>query len=456
MSESLVEIELPPASSDAPPSAVPATHLPTAASTPVAVSPPHRKPLPEVSAKRSLLREQMVLLRLALRVATELSPRALWKMLYLYAAKGAGAIWAYKRRLAKGELYPPFLFIAITNSCNLRCHGCWVEKEGEGHVLGLDEIDLMIESGKRRKSYYYTLLGGEPFLVKDIWKIFETHSDCYFQTITNGMIFTEANVERLKRLGNVTPLVSLDGFEQQNDLRRGDGVWQAAMKGLERLKEAKLFYGIATTATGLNLEEVMSDEYVEYFIERGAMYIWYYVYRPMSPEPHTEYCVSEEQLLWLRRRLLELRRKHPILIIDTYWTADGEAFCPAATGLGFHIGPKGSIEICPALSFATDNVQNHQDDLWDAFDQNDLLRTFQGFVQERTKGCVILENPQELHDQLRELNAQDTSGRDTAFDELNALTPRHSHHLPGREVPEDFWFYRLLKKNVFFGMGAIG
>ena len=24
-----------------------------------------------------------------------------------------------------------------------------------------------------------------------------------------------------------------------------------------------------------------------------------------------------------------------------------------------------------------------------------------------------------------------------------------------KEIPEDFWFYRLLKKNVFFGMGAI-
>lgn len=463
MSESLIQIGTP-ASPHAPPSAVPATHLPPE-SNPATGDRARsvRRPVPDVApSRRSFLREQLVLLRLGLRVLRGLSPKALWKMLYLYAGKGAGAIWAYKRRLAKGELYPPFLFIAITNSCNLRCHGCWVEKEGEGHVLDLDDLDLMIESGKRQRSHYYTLLGGEPYLVKDIWKVFETHSDCYFQTITNGMLFTEANVERLKRLGNVTPLVSLDGFEEQNDLRRGDGVWQSAMKGLDRLKEAKLFYGIATTATGLNLQEVMSDEYVEFFIEKGAMYIWYYVYRPMSPDPHTEYCVSEEQLLWMRQRLLELRRKHPILIIDTYWTADGEAFCPAATGLGFHIGPRGSIEICPALSFATDNVKNHhgvedpRGGLYDAFNQSDLLRTFQGFVKQRTKGCVILEHPQELHDELRGLEAEDYSGRDTAFDELNALHPRHSHHLPGREIPEDFWFYRLLKKNVFFGMGAIG
>lgn len=405
---------------------------------------------------RSFWREQLVLLKLARRVLFQLSPKALFKMLYLYGLKGAFSIWAYERRLKKGELYPPFLFIAVTNTCNLRCHGCWVEKEGEAHFLNERDIDRMIDSGKKRKAHYYTLLGGEPYLWKGIWDVFERHSDCYFQTITNGMLFTDENVARLKKAGNVTPLISLDGFESQNDLRRGKGVFKSALDGMEKLKEAKLFFGVATTATALNMQEVMSDEYVQFFIDRGAMYIWYYVYRPMSPEPHTEYCVSEDQLIWMRKRLLELRRKHPILIIDTYWTAEGEAFCPAATGLGFHIGPQGSVEICPALSFATDSVKDGDGDLWSTFNDSKFLRGFQSFVKERTKGCVILEHPQELHDYIQDVGARDYSGRGTAFDELGSLHPRHSHHLPGREIPEDFWFYRLLKKNVFFGMGAIG
>ncbi len=433
--------------------------------TSLARSVPQSNPISESAAespyrheapRRSFLREQATLARLAWRTLTEISPRALLKMLYLYAGKGAAAVWAYKRRLAKGELYPPFLFIAVTNTCNLRCHGCWVEKEGQAHFLTDQDLDRMIVSGKRQKSYFYTLLGGEPYLFKGIWEVFERHSDCYFQTITNGMLFTDENVARLRRTGNVTPLISLDGFESQNDLRRGEGVWDAALAGMERLRKAKLFYGVATTATALNMEEVMSDDYVNFFIERGAMYLWYYVYRPMSPEPHTEYCVSEEQLLWMRRRLLELRRRHPILIIDTYWTADGEAFCPAATGLGFHIGPQGSVEICPALSFATATVRGEREDLYDTFNGSDFLRGFQGFVKERTKGCVILEHPQELRDYIEDAGARDYSGRGTAFSELGALSPRHSHHLPGREIPEDFWFYRLLKKNVFFGMGANG
>lgn len=410
--------------------------------------------LPPLDTRRSFVREHLNLAYMGWRAARDLSIRALWKAAYLYGWKGFKAIRAYKGRLDRGELYPPFMFIALTNTCNLRCHGCWVEKEGTAFYLTPEEIDRIIVSGKKRNAYYYTLLGGEPFMYKGLLEIFARHPDCYFQVITNGMFFNEQTVAKLAELGNVTPLISLDGYADQNDLRRGSGVFEAAAKGLARLKAAKIMFGIATTATGKNMADVMSDAYVKHFIDSGAQYIWYYVYRPMSPQPHPEYCVSKDQLLWFRKRLLELRRTQPILVIDTYWTATGEAFCPAATGLGFHIGPQGSIEICPALSFARETVRDGAD-LYPVINESPMLRGFQKFVKERTKGCVILEHPQELHDFLKSTDARDFSGRGTAYQELNAITPRHSQHLPGEEIPEDFWFYRLLKNQVFFGMGAI-
>jgi hypothetical protein len=93
---------------------------------------------------------------------TELSPRIAAKAAYLYAFKGMKAVWAYKQRLKKGELYPPFMFVALTNTCNLRCQGCWVEKEGTGHFLPTEDLSKMIAEGKKRNAHYYTLLGGEP------------------------------------------------------------------------------------------------------------------------------------------------------------------------------------------------------------------------------------------------------------------------------------------------------
>jgi hypothetical protein len=189
-------------------------------------------------------------------------------------------------------------------------------------------------------------------------------------------------------------------------------------------------------------------------IRKGAMYIWYYVYRPVGEDPHPEYCLTKEQLLEARRRMIALRRRHPIIIIDSYWTADGEAFCPAAVGLGFHVGPRGSIEICPPLSFATEMVSDNGGDVYKTINESEYLRGFQRFVKERTKGCVILEHPQELKDYIEGHGARDYSSRDS-YAELGRSRPRHSQHLPGEEIPEDYWVYRLLKKNVFFGMGAL-
>jgi len=396
-----------------------------------------------------------MLARLAYRFATEVSPRLAAKAGYLWAFKGMRALGAYKRRVRRGELFPPFLFLALTNACNLRCHGCWIESKGPIQSLSLKDIEALIAAGKKQKSYFYTLLGGEPFLYPDLWEIIERHRDCYFQIITNGMFFSEENVRRIRRAGNVTPLVSLDGRETANDDRRGEGVYQKVMEGVARLKRQKILFGVATTVTGENFEDVACDGYVRQIVDAGAMYLWYYVYRPVGADPSPRFCVQKEQMIGLRRRLLQLRRKHPIILIDTYWNAEGQAVCPAALGLGFHIGPRGGIEPCPPLSFACETIRDNSGDLFATIDGSRFLRGFQEFVAQRTQGCIILERPQELVEYLQSASAQDTSGRD-AFAELAASQPRTSHHLPGEEIPEDFWFYRLLKKQMFFGMGAYG
>ena len=396
-----------------------------------------------------------MLARLAYRLATEVSPRLAIKAGYLWVLKGMRAVRAYKKRAKRGELFPPFLFFSLTNACNLRCHGCWIKSAGQIHQLSEEDIEAMIAAGRRQKCYFYTLLGGEPMMYPKLWEVIKRHPECYFQIITNGMFFNEENVRRIRTAGNVTPLVSIDGLEVHNDDRRGRGVFQAATAGLARLKQQKILFGIATTVTASNMNEVLTDEYVRYFIDRGAMYLWYYVYRPVGADPSPHYCLRREQMIELRRRLLGLRRRHPIILIDTYWNAAGEAVCPAALGMGFHIGPQGSIEPCPPLSFACQTIRDNDRDLFTTINRSEFLRGFQEFVNRRTRGCVILEHPQELAEYLRSTSAGDYSGRD-ALEEIAAGTPRTSHHLPGEEIPEDHWLYRALKKQLFFGMGGYG
>ncbi len=400
-----------------------------------------------------------MLFRFAYRCLTEVSLRLNYKAGRLWVWKGLFALRAYRKRLARNELFPPFLFFALTNACNLRCRGCWIATQGKPDSLPFDAVDHAIREAAKQDVYFHTLLGGEPFLYPRIFELIEKHPECYFQIITNGGFFTDENVEKIKRLGNVSPLLSIDGLEETNDARRGAGSYAAAIEGAKKLQKAKILYGVATVVTGANMRESLTEQYVQKFIDLGAMYLWYYVFRPVGADPAPELCVGSEKMRELRTNLLELRKKMPIILIDTYWTAEGQAVCPAAKGLGFHIGPKGSIEPCPPLSIAREFITDNDGDLFKTINASGFLRNFQRFVSDRFpdesgQGCVILENPHELAGFIRSQNIYDTSGRDLCR-ELDASEPKSSHRMEDA-IAEDFWLYKVLKKNLFFGMGGYG
>jgi MoaA/NifB/PqqE/SkfB family radical SAM enzyme len=393
--------------------------------------------------------------KLTWRFLTEISPRLLWKAAWLWGRQGLRAMAAHQKRLRRGEYFPPFWFLDLTNACNLRCRGCWVEKDGPVYNLTDGELDALIAVCRKQDARFFILMGGEPFMHPNLFGVLERNRDCWFQIITNGMFLSAENVARLRRAGNATPLISLDGSPERNDQRRGAGVYAAIVEGLARLKNAGLLFGVAVTVDARNAAEVLSDAFVEDLISRGAHYVWYYIYRPFGATPAPECALSAAQILDVRRRLLALRRRQPILVVDSYWDADGRAFCPAAMGLGHHVGPRGGVEICPPLHFAAQTIRDNDGDFFKTINESKLLRAFPEFVAKRTKGCVILEDPQALKAWLQSHGAADYSGRD-GWTELGALPQLPSHHQPGAEIPEDYWLYRFLKKRLFFGMGSYG
>ncbi len=89
-------------------------------------------------------------------------------------------------------------------------------------------------------------------------------------------------------------------------LDQGDGFCRAscgadtAPEATVQIQQKKVLFGVATTVTGRNMEEVLSDAYVEDFIRRGAMYLWYYVYRPVGADPSPHFCVDRERMIELR------------------------------------------------------------------------------------------------------------------------------------------------------------
>ncbi|HWI57775.1 MAG TPA: radical SAM protein, partial [Bacillota bacterium] len=68
----------------------------------------------------------MIVPQMVFRALRSTPPRLLWKFAWNCGFKGLLSVEAFKRRVKRGEYFPPFLHFSITNSCNLRCQGCWV------------------------------------------------------------------------------------------------------------------------------------------------------------------------------------------------------------------------------------------------------------------------------------------------------------------------------------------
>src|SRR5262245_727272 len=181
-----------------------------------------------------------MLIPLAKRVLTETDPRVVRKFVYNFGIKGIRSVELYKRRLRRGESFPPFLFISVISGCQLRCQGCWVDVEAPSKRLSLDDLNRLVGDAKKHGNSYFGILGGEPFLHPDLLEFFGNHQDCYFQVFTNGQLITDEIARELRRLGNVTPLISLEGTEMISDVRRGrSDVFKKSLAGIENCRRNK-------------------------------------------------------------------------------------------------------------------------------------------------------------------------------------------------------------------------
>ena len=397
-----------------------------------------------------------MLARFTQRMLTEVDPRLLLKFAWGFGRNGGRAFAQFQRRVKRGEYFPAFLFISVTNRCNLSCLGCWVSPTTPPRDLPLPVVHNLIEESRKHGSAVIGILGGEPLLYDGLMDLFRRHRDCYFLLFSNGTLLTEEVAKELRRAGNVSPLISVEGLERTSDERRGEAeVYRRTVAGLEACARQRLVTGVATSLCRSNFDDLASEPFVRELIRRRVHYLWYYIYRPVGPNPSPELALSAEQVLALRRFLVDIRPRVPILVVDAYWDHEGRALCPAVAGISHHISPAGDIEPCPPIQFAKENVGDGRD-LYERITRSDFLREFREMAGGATRGCVLMEAPERLEAFLRERGAADSSGRGTALDELARMTCRCSHHLPGQEIPERHWLYRLGKKRWFFGLGAYG
>ena len=397
------------------------------------------------------------LIKVTGRVVRGTTPRLLWKFVRNFGLRNLSNMAAFERRMEQGKpFYPAFMMISVTEACNLACSGCWVTKGGK-KSLTPEQLDGIIKQSKSQGSYFFGILGGEPLMYRGLFEVLEKHPDCYFQLFTNATLITPELAQRMRKIGNITPLISIEGLRDESDRRRGrNDVYERTLQGLRACREAKLIFGVAASICKSNFDELESRQHLEDLAREGAAFMWYYIYRPVGADAHPENALSKEQIRQLREIIEEQRRNAPLIIIDVYWGADGKAICPGATGMSHHISPSGYVEFCPPLQVAVERLNIDGSNLVEICQNSQFLTDLRQMIANTTRGCILMEDPEKLADFLENRGIIETTSRATFMEELKRMHHVAGHDMGDEAIPEKNPLYRMLQKRYFFGFGAYG
>ena len=253
---------------------------------------------------------------------------------------------------------PWAILLDPTSACNLHCTGCWAAEYGNKLNLTYDEIDSIIRQGKELGVYMYIYTGGEPLIRKaDLMKLCREHSDCIFLCFTNATLIDEKLADEMLEVGNFVPAISLEGFEEATDGRRGDGIYQKVIKAMNLLRRKKLLYGISACYTSANYDSITSAEFYDKLIDLGAYFIWYFHYMPVGNDASTELLPTPEQRIEVYRRVRKYRAEKPLFAMDFQNDAEYVGGCIAGGRRYLHINANGDVDPCVFIHYSDSNIR---------------------------------------------------------------------------------------------------
>lgn len=341
---------------------------------------------------------------------------------------------------------PWAILIDPTSACNLKCTGCWAAEYDKTDSLSYDLLDRVIKEGKELGIYMYIFSGGEPLVRKDdLIKLAEKHNDCSFLSFTNATLVDEEFAKKLGELGNFGLAISVEGFEEETDMRRGKGTYNKVMEAMDLLKKEGVIFGFSTCYHKYNTEIVGSEEYLDFLVDKGCMFGWYFTYMPIGTDAVTDLIATPEQREYMYHQIRDLRTKKPIFIMD-FWN-DGEYVhgCIAGGRRYLHINANGDVEPCAFIHYSNVNIKDVslieglQSPLFMQYKQN------QPFNENHLRPCPLLDNPEKIRDMVNESGAYSTQpvDKENVEDLTNKTEDAAKNWAP---VADELWNKHLEKK----------
>lgn len=304
-----------------------------------------------------------------------------------------------KREISEkaGEHIPAFLIASITSSCNLHCAGCYARAvhscvdEKPIEQLSVEEWDHIFEQAEELGISFILLAGGEPMIRRDVIEKAGNRQSILFPIFTNGTLIDDTYIRMLKKSRNLLPIFSIEGKEKQTDTRRGEGVYEKVLSAMEKLQREKLLFGSSVTVTRKNLEEVMSDAFIEKLEERDCKALFFVEFVPMTPELE-DLAPGDMERKYMKERLAKIRDKYRDMIFLSFPGDEKSSGGCIAAGRGFfHINSHGGAEPCPFSPYSDVNVRDTS--LREALHSALFMKLQKNgtLTEDHAGGCVLYE-----------------------------------------------------------------
>ncbi len=377
--------------------------------------------------------------------------------------KGGGTdeiIENYKKRHGIGP--PSFIVLSPTKRCNLHCIGCYASSSSAtAETLSFDTVNKIIQQahdlfGDR----FIVISGGEPMMYrsdgKTILDVVKSHPDMFFLMYTNGTLITPEVANEMAELGNITPAISVEGYKEETDWRRGNGTYDRILKAFENLRNAGVPFGISVTPTKKNYEILMSDEFYDlYFDKLGATYMWMFQYMPIGRDfkkDMKELMIEPEQRFNLFKKWKHLLKEKEYFAADFWNSATLSDGCIAYGRQGgyLYIDWNGKIMPCVFIPYSVGNIKDlfaHGKTIEDII-ENDVLKrgrewqtkykNIDGRVGNMLMPCSIRDNHRDFLNVIKGAEPEDEAAKEAMeSEEYHKTLINFDNKL--REITEPYW-----------------
>jgi len=317
-------------------------------------------------------------------------------------------VYRRTRSQETGIVAPSTVVIEPTDRCNLRCAGCYAKSGAGGSDLPFERLIEIVEQVVDMGVSLITISGGEPFLRERvdgaISRLAERFPNHGFLVYSNGTMIDESIAARLGKLGNVFPAISVEGFENQTDARRGKGTAASNLQVRKLLAGHGVMYGFSATVTRENAEAIASDAFIYQRIAEGDLFGWFFLMQPIGRAPRPELMVTARQRAQLREAIIRWREADLPIFLGDFWN-DGPLVggCIAAGRYYFHIYANGDISPCVFAPVACGNIfdiiagRSEYSSLKDFVQRNPVFvayRAEQAKIGDRKRPCLLIDHPE--------------------------------------------------------------